>query len=141
MADDAQSVQLRLDRDVTKIATIAEQVEIWANKLAVSPKAIFQVNLAIDEILTNIISYGYSDDEQHEIMLELVYEQPCLMITITDEGDFFNPLDIVKPDVNVGLDHRPIGGLGFYLVSKIMDQVSYSRHSDKNVLLLKKALT
>lgn len=141
MANDAQSVQLRLDSDITKIAAVAEQIEEWANNLNLSPKDIFQVNLAIDEILTNIISYGYDNKEQHEIKLELVYAQSCLMITITDDGKSFNPLDIEMPDVKAQLEDRPVGGLGFYLVSKVMDQVTYSRESGKNVLLLTKALT
>lgn len=141
MANDAQSVQLRLDSDTTKIAAVAEQIEEWANNLNLSPKDIFQVNLAIDEILTNIISYGYDNKEQHEIKLELVYAQSCLMITITDDGKSFNPLDIEMPDVKAQLEDRPVGGLGFYLVSKVMDQVTYSRESGKNVLLLTKALT
>ena len=105
------------------------------------PEAIRRrVNLVFDELLNNIISYAYGDDEEHviEVVISLAGER--LGVTITDDGRPFNPFEGAPPDTDLAVDDRPIGGLGVHLVQNVMDQVAYERHGTKNVVNLVKII-
>lgn len=105
------------------------------------PPVCFEVNLALDELLTNIITYGYDDDATHSIQLELEIKESDLIIRLEDEARPFNPLAAAAPDLDSSLAERPVGGLGVYLARTLMDEMEYSRQAGKNCLTLKKRLT
>ncbi len=94
----------------------------------------FQVNLALDELITNIISYGYTDAFVHEIIIELNFNYNTLVITLSDDGVPFNPLDISEPTINKSVEEREIGGLGIHFVRKTMDILTYRRLDEHNIL-------
>jgi anti-sigma regulatory factor (Ser/Thr protein kinase) len=98
------------------------------------------VSPVFDEILTNIIFYGYPDEEEHLIEITFDYRDKRLTLIFTDEGQSFNPLVRDAPDRRSPLGERKLGGLGISLVKKIMDGVEYERHQDNNVLTLTKTL-
>jgi len=100
-------------------------------------KVLFNLNLALEEILTNIISYGYDDREEHEIIVRLSLEQGELTVEVEDDGRPFNPLEALEPDLNKPLEERPVGGLGIHLVRKLMDELAYQRQEGRNLLLIK----
>ena len=87
-----------------------------------------------DELLTNIISYAYRDDKEHEIGIKVELSSDRLKVSMVDDGIPFNPLGIEKPDTELPLEEREIGGLGIHLVRNMMDKVSYRRRIDKNVI-------
>ena len=98
----------------------------------------FQVNLAIEELWLNVLHYGH-DGGSHEVKIRLTSEAEALTIEITDDGKPFDPLnDAVLPDVTVALDERDVGGLGIYLVRKMMDELRYERENGKNRLTMVK---
>ena len=91
-------------------------------------------------MLNNIISYGYADEEQHEISVEVDYNDDELTATIKDDGIPFNPFKGEDPDISLSVEDREIGGLGIHLVKQMMDEVSYTRATDMNIVrLVKKA--
>ena len=92
------------------------------------------MHVVIDELLTNIISYAYLDDEKHDIGIKVELSADRLKVSIVDDGIPFNPLGIETPDTELSLEERKIGGLGIHLVRKMMDRVSYRRRIDKNVI-------
>ena len=97
---------------------------------------VFKVNLALEEIVINVMNYGH-DDGLHEVEISLTTDENCLTIEIVDDGRPFDPLhDARKPDVNAELDDRDIGGLGIFFVRKVMDDVRYRREEGKNHLTL-----
>ena len=118
-----------LDRVSAAIEEFAEEAE-WPLDL------VFKVNLALEEIVINVMNYGH-DDGLHEIDITLITEENSLTIEIVDDGRPFDPLhDAPKPDVNAELEDRDIGGLGIHFVRKMMDDVRYRREEGKNHLTL-----
>ena len=105
-----------------------------------SDGVIFAANLAIEEIVTNTIKYGYDDARKHEIIVRLEVTQSCLNIEICDDGRAFNPFN--QPEPNVSLrSHEPlIGGLGVHFVRKMLDTCSYDRRDGRNIVKLSKKL-
>jgi anti-sigma regulatory factor (Ser/Thr protein kinase) len=97
-------------------------------------------DLSLEEHLTNILRYGYSDAERHEIRVRFELEEGCLAIEIEDDGQAFDPLAVPEPDTTAPLEGRPVGGLGIHLIRRFMDEVQYRREADRNILHLRKRL-
>ena len=89
--------------------------------------------------MTNIVAYGFDDPEGHVIDIAVTYSNGRLVITVTDDGVPFNPFDRVGPDTTLSLEEREIGGLGVLLVVELMDECTYQRLRDKNVVTLSMA--
>ena len=118
-----------LDRVSAAIEDFALEAD-WPLDLA------FKVNLALEEVVINVMNYGH-EDGLHEIDIILTTEEDSLTIEIVDDGRPFDPLhDAPIPDVNAELEDRNIGGLGIHLVRKMMDDVRYRREEGKNHLTL-----
>jgi sigma-B regulation protein RsbU (phosphoserine phosphatase) len=109
-----------------------------AEELPVSVRR--SVNLVLDEILNNVISYAFPDDEPHEIALRFELSGNRLSINVVDDGIPFNPFSISPPDTGLSVEERAVGGLGIHLVRNVMDEVSYTRRTDQNVVILIKYL-
>ena len=134
------SLTVTIRNDTTEIPRLAELIEEFGEKNELPQKVVFYVNLALDELLTNVISYGYKDDQQHDITVDLKLEERVLTTLVWDDGEPFNPIIAQEPDVQLPIDERPVGGLGLLLVKRMMDQVEYHRIGDRNCLSLRKNL-
>jgi serine/threonine-protein kinase RsbW len=99
---------------------------------------VMSLNLALEEALANIITYGYDDTNPHEIAIEFLSDGKVLTISIIDDGHEYDPTVREDPDITLSVDDRPIGGLGIFLIKKIMDRVEYQRKNNKNHLVLTK---
>ena len=102
-------------------------------------EVIYAIQLSVDELFTNIVSYGYDDSETHIVKFVIDVTQEEVRIEIVDDGKPFNPLDDA-PDVNLDLsvEERKIGGVGIHLVKSLMSEVTYVRDGDYNRLRLVK---
>lgn len=130
---------IRLDNDLSEIAGVAEAVENFCSRQHAPAKTALHINLAIDELLTNTISYGFPDGGRHQIVLELACQGDEIIIDLVDGATGFNPLeDAPPPDLVAPLRERRVGGLGVHLVKTVMDAVSYRREEDRNHLRLTK---
>ena len=105
---------------------------------ALTPEMVFDINVVLDELLSNIIKYGYSDDAAHEIRVKLSATDTAVEIVIEDDGKAFDPFAVSEPDLSLPLAERPVGGLGVHFVRKLMDEVQYKRENNRNLLFLKK---
>lgn len=107
-----------------------------------SMKFISQLNIVVEEIFVNIANYAYKNKADASKTATIIFEydkiQNELTLTITDEGVHFNPLEKDDPDTTLSAEERQIGGLGIFLVKKIMDEVKYEYVNGQNVLILKK---
>ncbi len=101
------------------------------------PKEIFDIELAADEIFTNIASYAYGK-EKGEVEVTITSDEHSIIISLIDSGAPFNPLSLPSPDTTLGIDDRKIGGLGIHLVRKLMDNVTYMQENGRNILTLEK---
>ena len=98
------------------------------------------VKIVFDDLLNNVISYAYKDDEEHTIEVRVELSADRLVVHITDDGHAFNPFARAAPDTELDLEDREIGGLGIHIVENLMDVVSYIRQDDQNVVVLVKYL-
>lgn len=99
----------------------------------------FSIQLAIDELFTNIVSYGYEDDDRHEVEIRMSVQNNEICIELIDDAKQFDPLhEAAQPDLDASLEDRRIGGVGIHLVKTMMDEVSYKYEQSKNHLTLVK---
>jgi anti-sigma regulatory factor (Ser/Thr protein kinase) len=98
------------------------------------------LEVALDEILTNQVNYGYRDGLRHEVLVSMTAEPGRLELEIRDDGAPFDPLSVPEPDLSADLDERQIGGLGMHFVRSLLDKVSYHRSNGWNILALAKTL-
>jgi len=100
-----------------------------------SDKDVYNIQLATDEAASNIIEHAY--ENQPDVILELSCGMRGDVITITliDHGESFDPSEIPLPDLKADLSDRKIGGLGIFLMRKLMDEVRYEPRSDKSNIL------
>ncbi|MCP4296227.1 MAG: ATP-binding protein [Proteobacteria bacterium] len=139
-------MKIILANDVKQIPILAEKVEAFLLIEGADSEVIMEVNLSLDELLTNIINYGYPNsgdgDDSHEISIDMVIENDELNVVIIDDGIPFNPLEDVKePDLSQKPESRQIGGLGIYLARKLTDSITYYRNDGGfNRIILSKCL-
>lgn len=122
--------------DIPKVTAFAERE---LEKYDCSAKAVVQISVAIDEIYSNIVRYGYKNASGF-VTVELFAqdEENAVCIRFIDEGVPYNPLAKEDPDVTLSADEREIGGLGIFMVKKTMDGVEYKYENGQNILTLKK---
>jgi len=90
--------------------------------------------VSFDEVLTNVISYGYADADEHEILVRLAFADGVVVAEIEDDGVPYDPLRAPPPTLGGGIADRPIGGLGMHFVRTLNDEVTYVRQDNKNRL-------
>lgn len=136
----ASGQTIRLKNQLAEIGRLSQVVDELAEAHGWSPKTAYEVNIALDELLTNTISYGHEDGQEHWIDVRLALENELLTMVIEDDGKAFDPLARPDPDLTQSLEDREIGGLGIYFVRKLMDSVDYQRVGDKNVVTIRKSV-
>jgi len=131
-----REIDLRLRNDGMEIRQLASTLEYIGGLSNIPSKALFRLNLAIDELLTNTISYGYPDAREAEINVRLRHTGDRLEVRLADDGIPFDPLTLPDPDTTSDLDQRAVGGLGVHLVRTLMDGVTYERDHHQNIVTL-----
>jgi len=140
--EDAQVAQQRIviKNQLPEIDTVNEKFSSFAEQFDIPPPVSTKFNLVFDEVLNNVISYAYHDDDEHDIEVKMELSGNRLVVTITDDGVPFNPLSVKAPDTSQSLEDRKTGGLGLHLVRNLVDNVSYQRRINKNVMTLMRNL-
>jgi anti-sigma regulatory factor (Ser/Thr protein kinase) len=127
---------LILKNNINEIGRLAEEIERFGEEENLPLKTTLNLNLVLEELITNTISYGYSDSEEHLISVKFERIADSLTVTIEDDGSAFNPLEEPPPVMSDNLDDLEPGGLGIHLVRKLTDQVFYQREGGCNILKL-----
>ena len=136
----ADRVSLELRNSLSELDALSESLEQFGNSLGLSNKIVFEICLAMEELVSNIISYGFTDDAVHWIKVAMSHQEGILVIRLEDDGIPFDPLKAEEPDCECPLEQRKIGNLGIHLTKKFMDDMVYERLGNKNILTLRKNL-
>ena len=136
----AQETTFSIGNTHGDIQVAAEKVRRFMEMHGAGEADVTGIDVALDEILTNAVNYGFEDGNAHEILLSLSIESGLLTVEVQDDGRPFDPLAIPVPDLDADLETRQIGGLGMHFVRTLLDTVSYSRRNGWNVLKLEKQL-
>jgi anti-sigma regulatory factor (Ser/Thr protein kinase) len=129
-----------IENQIGEIPVLAEKIEGMAEYWKLPDQLTMNINLVVEEALSNIIFYAFCDNKTHKIRISFSLNYDLLTIRITDDGIAFDPTLRQLPDVSLPAVERPIGGLGIFLISKIMDTVHYARKNNRNILILKKGI-
>lgn len=132
------AMEVTLKNNLAELDRLTLVIEEFGTKHQWPLKLIYGINLALDELVTNVISYGYEDAGEHEIHVRFSVENEQLRLVIEDDGRPFNPLDVAEPDLTKPIEERDVGGLGIFLVRKTMDHVEYQRRANRNILTMTK---
>jgi anti-sigma regulatory factor (Ser/Thr protein kinase) len=136
----SESLTIPVRNELAELERVALLIEEFGRRHGLPTRTVFELNLAIDEVLTNIISYAFLDTVAHEIVVRLSTTTPSgtVVVEIEDDGQPFDPTCCAPPDLTQPIDDRPVGGLGIHLVRRLMDSLAYRRQRDKNVLAMRK---
>lgn len=129
---------LSIRNSLGELSVAANSATQFLQSMNVSRGVIFAANLAIEEIITNTIKYGYDDELAHEIVLRLDLSESVLRIEISDDGREFNPFDQPEPALVPSPEGPSIGGLGIHFVRKMLDSRAYCRRGGRNIIKLSK---
>ena len=135
------TLRLVLKNDSFELERLAEAFDDFADRHQVSDQARFQLQLCLEEMVLNVINYGFDDDAEHEIHVDFEFQIDSRTITVNilDDGRRFNPLaEVPVPDTDAKLEDRTVGGLGVHFVRTFMDDADYQHEGGKNRLTLTK---
>jgi serine/threonine-protein kinase RsbW len=132
--------KLHVDAKLENLSQIADFVTESARKFDLDERSIFQLQLATDEVASNIILHGYTH-YTGQIHLSCWREDQKIKIRIEDRGEPFNPLLVETPNLNTSLEERSPGGLGIHFLKTLTSSVDYEFKNGKNRLTISKDLT
>ena len=133
-------ISVEIGNDISEIPKVGEAFDRFSEESGLAPAIVQTFHIIFDDLLNNIITHGYLDDERHLIEINIELSGKQLSVTITDDGVPFDPLGQRAPDTSLSIDEREIGGLGIHLVKSMADECSYQRKMDRNVLCLMKRI-
>lgn len=134
--------ELTIAATLENIEKVTDFVNEQLEALDCPMKMQMQIDIAIDELLSNIARYAYAPKTGDvTVRLESLDDPISVTITFIDNGIPYNPLEKNDPDTTLSLEERPIGGLGIYMVKKTMDDMTYEHKDGQNILSIKKNLS
>ena len=136
----AGAVELVLAARPDEVPRVARALDELVAAHGVAPGAAADMQVALDEVLTNAVTHGGAGGGVREIRVRLSVSASTLAAEIEDDGAPFDPLAIPTPDLGGSLQERRVGGLGIHFVRRLMTRVAYARLDNRNRLVLEKSL-
>jgi anti-sigma regulatory factor (Ser/Thr protein kinase) len=131
----SQSVfERRFANRLDDLSRVSMETSQFLDAAGVSGQTAYVANLAIEEMATNILKYGYDDKAEHEILLRLELGPEVLSLLLEDDGHEFDPLKAPEPNLDLPVEDRMPGGLGIHLIRKMAHRVEYERRNGRNRL-------
>jgi len=129
-----------MNNRIGDLSVLARKTEELAQEWELPVSLTMNINLVLEEALSNIIYYAFNDNGEHKIRISISFSNNKLTVRIKDDGIPFDPSTQLQPDITLPAVERPVGGLGIFLISKIMDTIYYSREKNLNILTLTKKI-
>ena len=129
---------LTLPNDINTIPQLNEFIDTVCEELEIDMALAMSLNLAMEEAVVNVMDYAYPAGTEGEVNIEAIADETQLHFIISDSGKPFDPTAKEEVDTTLSAEERPIGGLGIHLIRQHMDDISYERRDDKNILRLSK---
>ena len=130
--------RLTLPNDIETITQLNEFIDKVCEKLGLDTITTSNMNLAVEEAVVNVMSYGYPVGTSGDVDIDARATEAWLEFVISDSGIPFDPTKKADADITLSAEERPIGGLGIHLIRNIMDVVGYSYTDPRNILTLRK---
>ena len=134
------TLELKMPNRLDALTPVVNAVLARLEEVNAPSGATFAANLALEELVTNIIKYGYDDDGEHLITIRLSVDGDALSLTVIDDGHEFNPFQQAPPDTTAAMEDREIGGLGLHFIRNLLDSCHYERKDGENHVRVTKRL-
>ena len=132
---------LTVPNRIEEIRTLEAALMEFSEQHELPPDALFQIQLSLEEIFTNVVSYAHDDEEEHHVEVVLTREGNAVTVEIADDGCPFDPLqEAPEMDTESPLEERGVGGAGVALAKEMMTELHYRRDGDWNRLTMIKEL-
>ncbi len=132
------SKQLVLKNAISEMRVLSNTVKEFCEENSLSGEVTHDIHLALEEIFSNIVFYGFQDQDEHQISISFSLRNNTLVLEIKDDGIPFNPLESKTPDLEIPIEERDLGGMGIQIVRGLVDEIEYFRKQNKNILVIKK---
>jgi len=132
----AKTLSISFLNNMQELTHVIQVVNVFLEPRELQSKLVYAVNLILEEILVNIIKYGYDDEDSHEIEVRIGVEEEEVALTVIDDGKEFNPLTIPRPNHSKSAMDRIEEGLGLQFVRHMRNAMEYRREGDKNILTI-----
>ena len=129
-------MELILHNRASEIPLAHQALDDFAAKHGLASAGLAKLHVAIEEHLINVISYGYSLGQKGTIRARFALAPSGIRVQFEDDADPFNPLESPKIDTSVPLDRKPIGGLGVHILRNAVDELTYARTGDRNIVTM-----
>jgi len=132
-------ISFEIRADLEEIQRVSEMIEKCMKTHGWEDDALLDVQLAVEEAVTNTILHGY-DGRSGTISIRIETSPHHISVEIADDAPAFDPLSVPDPDISGEIEDRQIGGLGIFLIRRVMDEVSYRYEKNKNILVMEKKI-
>lgn len=136
----SQTLQLTVKAHTENLSVVRSALEEFALTCGATKKNVFDLQLAVDEAFTNIIKHAYSYDENQDVIILMRQEEHKLIVSLTDKGKSFNIDTYQKPNVKSRIKLKKRGGVGVFLMTQLMDEVTYDKQNGSNIITMAKLL-
>jgi serine/threonine-protein kinase RsbW len=133
---DKTHLRLAIRNEIGELAVVNDAVQAFLSAAGAPDRLRFTADMSIEEVVTNMIKYGYDDRDAHEIMLSVKCAGNALELVFEDDGHPFDPLAAPEPDTDLPLEERTPGGLGLHLVRGMADTMAWERKNGRNILTI-----
>ena len=138
--DMTAQLDLALINHAGEIARAQDELERFAAAHQLPDRKLHQVQVALEEHLTNILHYSHPEPGEFKIQLQFRLADSELRIRVEDDGRPYNPLTHPVPDLSLPIEEKPVGGLGIHMIRNSLDGVGYRREGGKNILTMIKRM-
>ena len=132
--------EIRIKNKITELEKVAQFIEEIGEELGLSMELQMNLNLVMEEMVTNVIFYAYPQDEEADIELLAMSDGKEVTFVLSDQGKEFDPTAKDDNDLSVNPAERDLGGMGIFIVKNIMNKVTYQRLEGKNLLTMTKGI-
>ena len=141
MENQRQPVTFRLCTTLTELNRLSEHLEQIGAQWNLDGKTVLQLNLVLDEIFTNVVSYGITEQSSQSVVtFSIRHRGDAIEVVVSDSGKAFDLTRAQDPNLDLPLEEKPSGGLGIFLVRQYTDSITYKREDGKNILTLTKRI-
>ena len=135
-----KQITFSLAGSLSELDRLSDKLRMVGENWDLSDRVVLQMNLALDELFTNVVSYGIDNQVQQQVSFFLDHRGDEIKIVVTDSGKPFDPTRAPEPELDLPLDQQPLGGLGIFLMRQYTDKIEYRRENEKNIVTLTKKI-
>lgn len=133
-----RTVDLRISNDLAQIGIVRDTLDSLASELGIPARALMQLQVALDEVASNVVKYAWGDGGRHEFLVRITVRSDGVDLDLFDDGREFDPLSVQPPTRSADGPRPKPGGLGIHMVKKLVDSFSYERIDGRNHTMLSK---